>query len=101
MCDPSGGPPGARSGYPLPVGIPSWLRIRGLAQSAGAGGSLIAAAVCCLIAVSALLAFRGWPGAADRGPDGRLALRAPHAKAAGRAPSGPVAASTAAPAVRR
>jgi hypothetical protein len=69
---------------------------RGLFQSLGAGGSLLAAAACALLAISTAVGFRGWPGL-DRGSDaGRDLLVAagpahPRAQQAGR-PSGEFAA---------
>jgi hypothetical protein len=73
----------------MDVRIVSKLRARGLAPSVGAGGSLILAAVCCVLAVSAMLAFHGWPGR-EAGPgDGQLVLRTPAGKAAGRSAAGP------------
>ncbi|MEA2310117.1 MAG: hypothetical protein QOE28_85 [Solirubrobacteraceae bacterium] len=76
------------------VGIVPNPRGKGLAPSLGAGGSLIVAGLCCLLAVSAMLAFRGWPGT-DRGhSDGHLSLRAPAAKpAAARDVAAPVVAA--------
>jgi hypothetical protein len=68
-------------------------RVRGLAPSVGAGGSLVGAGLVCLISVSAMLAHRDWPGTDDARPDGSLALRVPDAKAAGRASAGPPAAA--------
>ena len=59
----------------------------------GAGGSLVVAGLICLIAVSAMLGYRGWPGTDAARPDGSLSLRTPEAKAGGRAASGPVPAA--------
>jgi hypothetical protein len=66
------------------------LRVRGLAPSLGAGGSLVVAGLICLVGVSAMLAFRGWPGTDGARPDGSLSLRTPDAKASGRAAPGPL-----------
>jgi hypothetical protein len=66
------------------------LRVRGLLPSVGAGGSLIVAGLICLVGVSAMLAFRSWPGTDAARPDGSLSLRTPDAKAAGRAAPGPL-----------
>src|SRR5688500_3835835 len=66
------------------------LRVRGLAPSVGAGGSLVVAGLICLIGVSAMLGFRGWPATDTARPDGSLSLRTPVAKASGRAAPGPL-----------
>src|SRR5215218_9804082 len=80
------------SGDTVRVGFVSTWRVRGLGHSFGAGGSLVAAALCCLVTAGALLAFRDWPAASAAAPEGRLSLRVPPVKVAGRAAAGPVAA---------
>ena len=70
------------------------LRVRGLAPSVGAGGSLVVAGLICLIGVSAMLAFRSWPGTDAGRPEGSLSLRTPAEKASGRAARGPLPAVT-------
>lgn len=70
-------------------------RVRGLAYSFGAGGSLVVAALCCLVFVSAMLAFRDWPQRGEASPDGSISVRVPDAKAAGRSVSGPVTVASA------
>src|SRR6476659_10140152 len=81
------------------MGIVWTLRARGLAPSLGAGGSLVVAALCCLVFATALLTFRDWPGRGDASPGGTITMSPPAGKAAGRVASGPapavVAASTA------
>jgi hypothetical protein len=86
------------------MGIVWTLRARGLAPSLGACGSLVVAAVCCLLLASALITFRGWPGRGEAPGGGTIALTAPAGKAAGRSgagPSAPAAATVAAPAAAR
>jgi hypothetical protein len=71
------------------------MRVRGVVSSAGAGASLVAAGLVCLVVVSGLLVFRDWPGSAKRDDDGTLALRlpavpaAPAAKGGGSTAAGP------------
>ena len=71
--------------------------------SLGAGGSLVVAALCCLLVASAFISFRDWPGRGDASPGGTITMTPPAAKAAGRAASGPSAptAAVAAPVVDR
>jgi hypothetical protein len=81
------------------MGIVWTLRRRGLGPSLGAGGSLVVAAVCCLLLATALISFRDWPGRSEAAPGGTIAmpaLSAPAAKAAGRSASGPSAPAVAA-----
>src|SRR5215218_11224788 len=73
------------------MGIVWTLRARGLAPSLGAGGSLVVAALCCLILGTAVLTFRDWPERGDTSPGGSITMTPPAAKAAGRAASGPSA----------
>lgn len=67
-------------------------RVRGLGYSFGAGGSLVVAALCCLVFVSAMLAFRDWPQRGESSPDGSISMRVPAAKASGRSVADPIAA---------
>ena len=71
--------------------------------SLGAGGSLVVAALGCLLLASAFISFRDWPGRGDASPGGTITMTPPASKAAGRAASGPSApaAAVAAPVVDR
>ena len=71
----------------MPVGIGWIIRARGLAPSIGAGGTIVAAGLCALLFVSALLTFRAWPDGGGSRADGALSLRVPELKASGRAPA--------------
>src|SRR5215216_1155796 len=73
------------------MGIVWTLRGRGLVPSLGAGGSLVVAALCCLLLATALLTFRDWPDRGEASPGGTVTMTPPAAKAAGRAASGPAA----------
>jgi len=77
------------------MGIVWIIRARGLAPSLGAGGTIVAAGLCCLLFVSALLTFRSWPSDGGPGSDGSLLVRVPEAKAAGRAAERPAPVSAA------
>ena len=87
------------------MGIVWTLRARGLAPSLGAGGSLVVAALCCLLFATALVTFHDWPGRGGTSPGGTITMAPPpSAKVAGRAASGPaapVAVSVVAPALSR
>ena len=74
------------------------MRAREVVPSVGAGGSLIAAGIVCMLLFSSLLAFRAWPDRVPARPDGSATLRAPAAKADGRAASGPLLLAQLAPA---
>jgi hypothetical protein len=78
------------------MGIVWTLRARGLAPSLGAGGSLVVAALCCLLFATALMTFRDWPGRGEPSPGGTITMSPPAGKAAGRVASGPVPAVVAA-----
>src|SRR5687768_13410134 len=73
------------------MGIVWTLRARGLVPSLGAGGSLVVAALCCLLLASAVISFRDWPGSGGTTTEGTIAMPAPAAKASGRAAAGPSA----------
>jgi hypothetical protein len=79
----------------MPMGIVWIIRARGLAPSVGAGGTIVAAGLCCLLFVSALLTFRSWPSDGGPGSDGSLLVRVPEAKAAGRVAEWPAPVSAA------
>jgi hypothetical protein len=79
------------------MGIVWTLRARGLAPSLGAGGSLIVAALCCLLFATALVTFRDWPGRDEALPGGTVTMTPPAAKVAGRVASGPAAPAAATP----
>ncbi len=87
------------------MGIVWTFRGRGLAPSLGAGGSLVVAALCCLLLATAFISFRDWPSGGGTSPGGTITMTPPAAKAAGRAASGPsapaVAVAVAAPVVDR
>ena len=68
----------------MPVGIGWIIRARGLAPSIGAGGTIVAAVLCCLVFASALLTFRSWPSGDGPSADGSLSLQVPARKAEGR-----------------
>src|SRR5918997_1076179 len=88
-----GGDSGQAGGIRMRMPHLSKARTRGLGPSVGAGSSLVGAGLVCLIAVSAMLAYRDWPGTEAGRPDGRLIVRVPDGKVDGRAASGPVAAA--------
>jgi hypothetical protein len=75
------------------------FRVRGLVPSLGAGGSLVVAALCCLLLATAFISFRDWPGRGEATSGGTITMPAPPAKAAGRAASGPSSPAAAAAAV--
>ena len=71
------------------MGIVWTLRARGLAPSLGAGGSLVVAALCCLLFATALVTFRDWPGRGELRRAGRSRWRRRRRRPPGRAASGP------------
>ena len=85
------------------VGIVSTWRARGLvSERRGRRLTDRRGALCCLVFVAAMLAFRDWPERrARRAPRAASSLRMPAAKAAGRVAVRPVAAPSAAAPVRR